>query len=234
MNIAIIPARGGSQRIPRKNIRSFCGKPMIAHSISAALKSGAVDEVVVSTDDEEIADIARQEGAQVPFIRPASLADDTTGTAPVIRHAIKQLLQENWPLAHCACIYATAPLLSAARIRAGFELLQASSDAEFVFTAARYTFAIQRALLENEQGGVRPFDPDSIKMRSQDLAPAYHDAGQLYWGHHSTWLDPSKKIFSSLSRMLLLPDHLVCDIDTPADWKRAEVLYRVLREEGEL
>jgi len=234
MNIAIIPARGGSQRIPRKNIRQFCGRPMIAHSINAALKSGVIDQVVVSTDDQEIADIAIEEGALVPFVRPASLADEYTGTAPVIRHAIATLQEQGWELEHCACIYATAPLLSQSLIREGLSKLKRRADTTFMFTAARFSFAIQRALLKTPQGGVAPFDPQSIGKRSQDLAPAYHDAGQLYWAHHSVWLDPHLPIFSSRSQMLVLPDYLVCDIDTIEDWERAEVLLEILQRQGKL
>lgn len=234
MNIAIIPARGGSQRIPRKNIRPFCGRPMIAHTINAALKSGAVDAVVVSTDDQEIADIAMREGALVPFIRPSSLADENTGTAPVIRHAITTLQEQGWALEHCACIYATAPLLSPLLVREGLMKLKSRADTTFTFTAARFSFPIQRALLTTPQGGVVPFDPQSIKKRSQDLAPAYHDAGQLYWAHHSVWMDPDIPIFSPESQMLVLPDYLVCDIDTVEDWERAEVLLEVLQRQGKL
>lgn len=234
MNIAIIPARGGSQRIPRKNIQPFCGKPIISHSIHAALASNVIDQVVVSTDDEEIATVAREAGAQVPFMRPAELADNSTGTAAVIRHAINTLVNKGWSLNYCACIYATAPLLTADRIRDGLRLLKSSSNASYVFTAARFSFPIQRALLKSGEGGVKPFDTESIMMRSQDLPETFHDAGQLYWGHHSAWTDPTKKVFSSQSRMLVLPDHLVCDIDTSADWKRAEILYQILKQQGDL
>ncbi|RDV25062.1 pseudaminic acid cytidylyltransferase [Alteromonas aestuariivivens] len=233
MNIVVIPARGGSKRIPRKNIKSFCGKPMIAHSITAALRSGVVDKVVVSTDDEEIAHVARKFGADVPFMRPADLANDTVGTRPVVRHAVEQLLDSDWPLKQVACIYATAPLLHPGLIADALEQLK-RSGADYVFTAARFSFPIQRALLKTESGGVTPFDPDSIGKRSQDLPDAFHDAGQLYWANHATWLDSTKDIFSPTSQMIVLPDHRVQDIDTPEDWRRAELLYKVLRQEGEL
>lgn len=235
MNIAIIPARGGSKRIPGKNIKSFCGKPMLAYSIESALASGVIDEVVVSTDDEAIARVAREYGAQIPFIRPAELADDHTGTSPVVRHAIATLIERGWELEYCACIYATAPLLSASLIAEAFALLDAASmheqQQDYVFTAARYSFPIQRAILQTESGGVAPFDPVGITKRSQDLPPAYHDAGQLYWGHSTTWLNTRRHIFGEHSQMLVLPDHLVQDIDTPEDWKRAELLYKLLQQE---
>jgi len=231
MNIAIIPARGGSKRIPRKNIKTFCGQPMLAYPIETALNSGVVDKVIVSTDDDEIAAIARQYGAEVPFMRSSSLADNYTGTSAVIRDAIVQLQKLGWSLNYCACLYATTPLLTAMVMRDALQQLQQSS-ADYVFTAAQFSFPIQRALVMTASGGVAPFDPGSIGKRSQDLTPAYHDAGQLYWAKASTWLDSSKTIFGANSHMLVLPDHLVQDIDTPDDWRRAELLYQLLQQEA--
>lgn len=153
MNIAIIPARGGSKRIPRKNIKDFCGQPMLAYPIKAALQSGVVDKVVVSTDDHEIADIARQYGAEVPFMREPKLADDYTGTTAVIRDALLQLKQMGWNIENCACLYATTPLLAANLIKALFDQLIATY-ADYVFTAARFSFPIQRALVKTETGGI--------------------------------------------------------------------------------
>lgn len=228
MNIAIIPARGGSKRIPRKNIKEFCGHPMLAYPIKAALESGVIDKVIVSTEDEEIAAVACKYGAEVPFYRPAALADDHTGTSPVVRDALQRLLQLGWDIRHCACIYATTPLLSSALIKQAYEQL-CETSADYIFTAARFSFPIQRALLQTKTGGVIPFDPASIVKRSQDLPPAFHDAGQLYWGSSTTWLDLNKFIFSEKSQMLVLPQHLVQDIDTPEDWNHAELLYRMLQ-----
>lgn len=233
MNIVVIPARGGSKRIPRKNIKNFCGKPMLAHSITSALESGVVDKVVVSTDDQEIADVAIRYGAEVPFLRPPQLADDYVGTSPVVRHCIEELLKLNWPLNYVACVYATAPLLSQRLIAQAYQQL-VSGNVDYVFAAARFSFPIQRAIMQTESGGVTPFDPVSIGKRSQDLPPAFHDAGQLYWGHFSTWLDLNKRIFSPSSQMIVLPDYLVQDIDTLDDWKRAELLYKLLKQEGYL
>lgn len=229
MNVAIIPARGGSKRIPRKNIKAFCGKPMLAYPITAALNSGVVDKVVVSTDDPEIANIAQQWGAEVPFMRPAALADDHTGTSPVIRHALAELLQLGWKIDYCACLYATTPLLSSDTIRQLFAKLKEQA-VDYVFAGAQFSFPIQRALLKTASGGLTPFDPVAINMRSQDLPATFHDAGQLYWAKTTTWLDPLKKIFGEHSRIHILPQHLVQDIDTPEDWQRAEVLYRLLQE----
>lgn len=233
MNIVVIPARGGSKRIPRKNIKDFCGKPMLAHSITCALQSGVVDKVVVSTDDEDIAEVAKSYGAEVPFLRPPQLADDFVGTSPVVRHAIEALRKLDWPLEYVACIYATAPLLSPRLVASAYQQLIAE-QADYVFAAARFSFPIQRAIMQTESGGVTPFDPVGITQRSQDLPPAFHDAGQLYWGHYRTWLDLNKRIFSPSSQMIVLPDYLVQDIDTLDDWKRAELLYKLLKQEGYL
>jgi pseudaminic acid cytidylyltransferase len=231
MRVVIIPARGGSKRIPRKNIKNFCSKPIIAYPIQAALESGVVDRVVVSTDDIEIAGIAEEYGAFVPFLRNPGLADDYTGTIEVIRDAVSQLQKTGWKLTECACIYATTPLLNSERI-AKAQQIWSETQADFVFTAARFSFPIQRALLMTDQGGVAPFDPASTFKRSQDLAPTFHDAGQLYWAAASTWLDQTKRIYSDTSRMLVLPEHLVQDIDTLDDWQHAELLYKLIQNPG--
>ncbi|RUP82636.1 pseudaminic acid cytidylyltransferase [Alteromonas sp. KS69] len=232
MNVAVIPARGGSKRIPRKNIKNFCGKPMIAHAIENALTSQFIDKVVVSTDDDNIADVALQHGAEVPFLRPKELADDYTGTSPVVRHAISMLMDLTWPINNCACIYATSPLLSPSIINSSYKTLINTPEVDYVFTAARFSFPIQRAILQTENGGVKPYDSFGITQRSQDLPPAFHDAGQLYWGHYSTWLNTNKHIFGANSKMVVMPDHLVQDIDTPEDWKRAELLYKLINDEN--
>lgn len=229
MNIAIIPARGGSKRIPRKNIRNFCGKPMLAYAIAAAEKSHCFDRIIVSTEDQEIAEVAIAFGAEVPFSRPQELADDYTGTRPIIRHAIQQLMTEGVKPEFCCCIYPTAPLLQSESLQQALNKLQQNPAVEFVFSAARFSFPIQRALLQTASGGVMPFDPVSIVKRSQDLPATYHDAGQFYWGRTAAWLDPMASSFSERSRMQLLPEHLVQDIDTEDDWFRAELLYKILQ-----
>jgi pseudaminic acid cytidylyltransferase len=228
MNVAIIPARGGSKRIPRKNIKPFCGQPMLAYPIQAALNSGCFDKVLVSTDDAEIADIARHYGAEVPAFRPAALADDYTGTSAVVQYELQQLQQQSTPVTYCCCIYATTPLLSAELLRQAFTQLQQNTALNYVFSAARFSFPIQRALVKTAQG-VAAFDPHSIGKRSQDLTPTYHDAGQFYFGKCSAWL-AQQPVFSAHSQMLVLPDHLVQDIDTVEDWHRAELLYKLLQE----
>lgn len=229
LKLAIIPARGGSKRIPRKNIKMFCGKPMLVYPIQAALESGVIDKIIVSTDDDEIAQIALDCGAEVPFLRSKTLADDHTGTTAVVRDTLERLNADGWEISHCACIYATSPLLSGSTIRQAYQQLT-SSNSDYVFTAARFSFPIQRALLRTPQGGVTPFDPQSIAKRSQDLADTFHDAGQLYWGTVDSWLDTSRTLFSAQSQMLVLPNYMVQDIDTAEDWQRAELLYQLLQQ----
>uniref|UniRef100_A0A486XVG3 N-Acetylneuraminate cytidylyltransferase n=1 Tax=Rheinheimera sp. BAL341 TaxID=1708203 RepID=A0A486XVG3_9GAMM len=228
MNVAIIPARGGSKRIPRKNIKTFCGQPMLAYPILTATQSGCFDKVLVSTDDEEIAAIARQFGAQVSTLRPAELADDHTGTSAVVRYELQQLALQGYHSQYCCCIYATTPLLSPALLQQAWQQLQAAPGLNYVFSAARFSFPIQRALLTTATG-VKPFDPQSIAKRSQDLTPAFHDAGQFYFGRTDAWLS-QQTIFADNSKMQVLPHHLVQDIDTPEDWQRAELLYQLLQQ----
>lgn len=230
MAIAIIPARGGSKRIPRKNIRPFCGQPMLAYAIQAAQKSGCFSKVVVSTDDEEIAGVARQLGAEVPFLRPASLADDHTGTTPVVIDTIQRLDQLGIQAEHYCCIYATVPLIQADDLKAAYRRLIAS-QAPFVYTVAEFGFPIQRAVRMDEQGRVTPFWPEQMAKRSQDLEPAYQDAGQFYWGTRAAWLDGISPVGGE-GNGHILPRHRVVDIDTPEDWHLAELLYQVRAQDG--
>jgi N-acylneuraminate cytidylyltransferase len=227
MRLAIIPARGGSKRIPRKNIKDFNGKPMIGWSIEAALESCSFDDVWVSTDDTEIAVVAEKFGAKVPFIRPAELADDHTGTSAVVRHAIRWAQQQQLKPEFVACIYATAPLLQPQMLNQAMQQLQQDPTLDYVFSGCRFSFPIQRALYRTEQGRVQAVDPTSIPKRSQDLAETFHDAGQFYCGRTQSWLD-SKAVFSPSSYLYELPQHLVQDIDTADDWLRAELLHQLL------
>lgn len=227
--VAIIPARGGSKRIPRKNLLPFDGVPMIVRSIRTALDSGLFDEVVVSTDDAEIAEVARTHGAQVPFMRPAALADDFTGTAAVIVHALEQLPSFDY----ACCVYATAPLLQVRYLREGFELLEQHADKSFAFSVCDFGFPVQRALTLDEQGALTALYPEFRNTRSQDLPAAFQDAGQFYWGRREAWLR-GEVLYSPASLPVILPRHLVQDIDTPQDWKRAEYLYAALKAGGEL
>ena len=230
MKIAIIPARGGSKRIPRKNIKLFCGKPMIAWSIEVALQSACFDQVVVSTDDAEIAEVARQCGATVPFMRPVELSDDHTGTIPVIRHAIEWFNRQGQSIEQACCLYATAPFVSADDLRRGLDILQ-GNDCDYAFSVTSYTFPIQRAIRLTDQGRVTMFNPEHFNTRSQDLDEAYHDAGQFYWGRSEAWLQ-GQMIFSPDSLPVLLPRHRVQDIDTPEDWVRAEWLFKAMQAQA--
>ena len=226
MKLAVIPARGGSKRIPRKNIKLFCGKPMIAWSIEAAISSGCFDHVIVSTDDAEIADIARQYGASVPFLRPAALADDYTGTTAVIQQAINWCAENGIDAQQVCCLYATAPFVCADDLRRGLAILSASG-ANYAFSTTSYAFPIQRALRVDRQGRVSMFSPEFFTSRSQDLEEAFHDAGQFYWGKASAWLGGGV-MFSPDSVAVQLQRHRVQDIDTPEDWTRAEWLFKAI------
>ena len=226
MNVAIIPARGGSKRIPRKNIKEFCGKPMIAYSIEAALQSKLFDRVIVSTDDEEIAAVAKKYGAEVPFMRPKELSDDYTATIPVIAHAIEELQKEG-PVEIACCIYATAPFVQSHFLNEAYKsLIQTNSS--YSFSATSFAFPIQRAIKLDVNHHVEMFYPEHFNTRSQDLEEAYHDAGQFYFGTSSSWLK-GKPIFSKESTAIILPRHLVQDIDTLEDFKRAELMYKALQ-----
>jgi len=221
VRIAVIPARGGSKRIPRKNIRPFAGKPMIAYSIHCALDSGLFERVIVSTDDAEIAKVATGLGAEAPFVRPPDLSDDYTGTTEVIAHAV-EFMQGQLPLSAVCCIYATAPFIAKEDIARGCALLEAGSW-QFVFSATTYAFPIFRSFRTTQGQGVQMFFPEHFGSRSQDLPEALHDAGQFYWGRPQAWLD-RQPIFSERSTIVAVPRWRVQDIDTAEDWHRAETL----------
>lgn len=227
--VAIIPARGGSKRIPRKNIREFAGKPMIAWSIKAALDSGCFARVIVSTDDDEIAAVAEANGAEAPFRRPAALSDDHTGTIPVIAHAINWLREQGESSQSVCCLYATAPFVQPHDLKAGL-LALLSGDADYAFSVTSYAFPIQRALRLTSDSRVTMFQPEHFTTRSQDLEEAWHDAGQFYWGRAEAWV-AGKAIFTQCAVPVRLPRHRVQDIDTPEDWKRAEWLFRAWQAE---
>ena len=226
MILGIIPARGGSKRIPRKNIKPFCGKPMIAWSIEAALRSREFDHVIVSTDDSEIVEVARALGAEVPFMRPAELSDDHTGTIPVIAHAIDWMNQHVASVELACCIYATAPFVTADDIQRGRRtLVECGSD--FAFSVTSYPFPIQRAIRITDDKRVEMFNPENFNTRSQDLEEAWHDAGQFYWGRAGAWL-AAKSLFSHDAAPVPLPRHRVQDIDTHEDWECAEWLFKAI------
>lgn len=221
--VAILPARGGSKRIPRKNVRSFHGKPMIHWPLLAAKESKLFDRIIVSTDDPEIAEIAQAGGAEVPFLRSPGLADDMTGTTDVVRDAVSRLaLPAN---AAVCCLYPTAAFVRASELKSGFDALT-QKHVQWVLSMAPYRTPIQRAYhLEGERAV--PLSPDAMPMRSQDLPRAFFDAGQFYWATAQTWLDEKARVWDGASPIILDPNRVV-DIDTPSDWSFAEQLFSLL------
>jgi pseudaminic acid cytidylyltransferase len=226
MRIAVIPARGGSKRIPRKNIKTFNGKPMIAWSIEAAKTSGLFERIIVSTDDAEIAEVSKQWGAEVPFTRPAELSNDFAATTEVIAHAAQWAIDQALDLESVCCIYATAPFVQVGDIKRGCEALD-SGDWDYAFTVTDFAAPIFRSFKQTEQGGLEMFFPEHFGTRSQDLPVALHDAGQFYWGRPVAWIQ-GKRIFDNRSKPIVIPRWRVQDIDTPEDWDRAEILASVI------
>tara|TARA_Y100001968_G_C19399932_1_gene740444 strand:- start:176 stop:865 length:690 start_codon:yes stop_codon:yes gene_type:complete len=226
MNLCIIPARGGSKRIKRKNIREFCGKPIIAWSIQAAKKSNCFEKVVVSTDDNEIADIAKSFGAEIPFSRPKDLSDDFTTTSLVVEHCIDWFCKNSWTPNLTCCLYATAPFVTSSNIAQAFEIFKFQNVQRFIFSATSYPFPIQRAFRINKDGNAEMFDAVNFKVRSQDLEIAYHDAAQFYIGKTNTWLK-NNNLFEG-SKPYVLPKWQVQDIDNEEDWARAELMFKIL------
>ena len=227
--VAIIPARGGSKRIPRKNIKDFHGKPLIAYSIEIALASKLFDKVIVSTDDEEIASIAQSYGAKVPFLRPKELSDDFTGTGAVVEHVVRYMKEEGEKFDFVCTIYATAPLLQEKYLREGFQALK-KSNAHMAFAVTSMPFPIQRTFKITKNERCKMFTPEYFETRSQDLDEAYQDAGQFYWENLNNELTDIP--FGQDSIPIILPRHLVQDIDTLEDWKRAEIMYEVIQKES--
>ena len=226
-NICIIPARGGSKRIPRKNIKEFLGKPIIAYSIEAAINSRLFDEVMVSTDDMEIAEIALRFGARVPFLRSKENSDDFSGTVDVIIEVLKNYnipLNENHNI---CCLYPTAPLVTVDSIKSAFELL-VNKKYDTVFPVTKFSYPIQRAIKIDENQKVNMIWPENMDKRSQDLPSTYHDAGQFYW-MTSNSIIKSKKIFSKNSGVIIINEINVQDIDTLEDWKIAELKMKNIK-----
>lgn len=226
MKLAVIPARGGSKRIPRKNIKAFNGKPMIAWSIEAAKSSGLFERIIVSTDDVEIAEVAMQWGAEVPFMRPEELSNEHAGTTPVIAHATQWAIDQGLDVQAVCCIYATAPFVRVDDLRRGWESLS-SGDWDYAFTVTDFAAPIFRAFKETAAGGIEMFYPEHFATRSQDLPVALHDAGQFYWGRPAAWIE-GKRIFDQRSKPVMIPRWRVQDIDTPDDWARAEIVAPVI------
>ena len=230
MNLAIITARGGSKRIPRKNIRSFCGKPIISYSIEAALNSECFDEVMVSTDDEEIAEIAKKCGAKVPFQRSDKNSDDHSSTADVIIEVLNFYKEQGHQVDMACCIYPTAPFVSVSALREGRDKLQQDASLKTAFPVTRFSYPIQRAL-KMRDGVIAMFQPEHLFSRSQDLEPAFHDAGQFYWLKVEPFLK-NPKLFTENSFGIEMPETHVQDIDTEADWELAEIKFRRLQTQS--
>lgn len=230
--LAVIPARGGSKRIPKKNIKDFCGKPMMTWPLNVLNKTDFIDDVIVSTDCEMIANIAKENGASVPFFRPKNLADDYTGTAEVIKHAVTWYQDNIGAVDYVLTVYPTAVFLSTKDLKKAFEIIK-NESCENVFSGTEYPFPIQRAIYLDEKKRVNMFNPECYSTRSQDLQPAYHDAGQFYLSTVEG-LNNDVPIFSDRSRLLILPKSRVVDIDTPEDFELAENLFKAIRVNNEI
>ena len=222
MNIAVITARGGSKRIPLKNIKEFCGKPMIAYAILSAKESGLFNHIIVSTDDENIAEIARFWGAETPFIRPKQLADDQTGIVPVISHAVNKCRLLGWSIKHVCCIFPCVPFIQVDDLRGALSRMD-RSESEYCFPVTEYPTSIWRGLRLLDKEKIQPVYPEFELTMSQDLKSIYYDAGQFYWAKAETWLTRSNILSSGLGYEI--PNWRVVDIDTPDDWKKAELIY---------
>ncbi|MFA7314335.1 MAG: pseudaminic acid cytidylyltransferase [Candidatus Magasanikbacteria bacterium] len=226
-NIAIITARGGSKRIPKKNIRPFLGKPIIAYSIEAALKSGIFDEVMVSTDSKEIADVAISYGAQVPFLRSKENSSDHSTTA----HAIEEVLSDYKKLGknftYFCCLYPTAPLVSANKLKEAFNILK-TNGVDSVLPVVEFNYVIQRAL-KIDNNFIKMIWPENLNKRSQDLSPVYHDCGQFYFMKTNIFLE-QKKLFVEKNAPLIINEMEAQDIDNEDDWKIAELKYKILNK----
>lgn len=226
-SVAIITARGGSKRIPRKNIRDFCGKPIIAYSIQAALDAGCFDQIMVSTDDDEIARVSRAAGAAVPFLRSARTSSDHATTAEVLVEVLEEYRSRGAMFDAACTIYPTAPFVTPNGLNAGLRLLEKNSDLSGVIPVTRFSYPIQRALrLTGDR--ISLFQPEHLLTRSQDLEPAYHDAGQFYWVRVPAFLK-TPSLMTSTTAAIVLPEWQVQDIDNDDDWIAAESKYRLLK-----
>ena len=224
MNIAIIPARGGSKRIPRKNIKKFNGKPIIAWSILAAQKSELFDQIIVSTDDDEIKLISESYGANVPFIRPSNISDDHTPTATVIAHTIKKIDKLYQRVEYACCVYPCSPLLLPSDLIKAFSKLKSTGE-DFIYPVVEYPHPIFRSMRKSKGGKMEFLYPQYELVRTQDLEKTFHDAGQFYWGRAEAWRELKKMHTDGIG--MEVPSYRVADIDTKDDWRRAELLSQL-------
>lgn len=231
-SIAIIPARGGSKRIPRKNIKDFLGMPIIAYSIKAALESEIFDEVMVSTEDEEIAGVARKYGASVPFLRSSETSNDFATTADVINEVIHSYARQGKEFDNVACIYATAPFVSKEKLQEAIGLIN-SRQFDSVFSCVEFSYPVLRSLVIDNTGRIAMKWPEYKNSRSQDLEKFYHDAGQFYLSNVQSFIR-TKGFWGENTAPIILSELEVQDLDTPTDWAIAEMKYRILRDNGQL
>ncbi len=231
MKIAVIPARGGSKRIPRKNSRLFCGKPILSRVIQLLRDSDFLDHIIVSTDDEEIAHLAMNSGAEAPFYRPAHLSDDFATTSDVLAHATSWILQKIGEPEAIVCVYPTSVLLDPVDLKKAYLRLM-ESEKDFVFSATEFTSSVYRSFKRSTAGGVSMLFPQHLATRTQDLPQVFHDAGLFYWGTPTAWVE-RRPIFSEFSEFFEIPPERVQDIDTPSDWIRAEKIFQSLNRTEE-
>ncbi len=226
MKIAIIPARRGSKRIKNKNIKNFCGKPIISYSIETALNTKIFDKIIVSTDCEKISKISKSYGASVPFKRPPELSDDYTGIHEVLKDTVLKLKLNDNDLV--CCIFATAPFINTDDIIKGFKKI-ISEKWEVVISAAKYNYPVYRSFMDNKEKGLKMLFPNYYKIRSQDIKDLYHDAGQFFWSSVSVLKNQSKK-YNHKNSIIEIPSWRCQDIDTYEDWKRAEIIYDLINK----
>jgi pseudaminic acid cytidylyltransferase len=224
--IAVIPARGGSKRIPRKNIKVFFGKPMIYWTIQAAKKSGLFDEIIVSTEDNEIANISRALGATIPFVRPDILADDFSTTHDVMLHAAECLMEQGYDYDYLCCLYPCSPFIYSEDLVQTFNVIQGKKD-YYIYPIAEYPHPIHRAMRLTPENQIHLINSSSEKTRTQDITPAYHDVGQFYWGAKETWLKVSQMHSNAYGHVI--PNWRAIDIDSDDDWNRAEIIFNALK-----
>ena len=230
-NICIIPARGNSKRIKNKNIRLFNNKPMISFAIEAAFKSNLFDHIIVSTDNNEIAKIAEEFNAELPFIRPDNLSDDYTNTQSVIKHGIYQCENLSWDFNFVCCIYPCVPFINLSDLKTSFDIANCSKNS-FVFPISEISSNPQRSLGIRQNVDIFSLFPDYEKMRTQDLKKGFFDAGQFYWGHKELW-KTSKSIHNN-AKGLIIPKWRAIDIDSEDDWIMAELMYNIQGKRGEI
>ena len=228
MKIALLPARKGSKRIRNKNIKDFCGKPIIAWSIQSALKANIFDKIIVSTDSKDIANIAKKFGADSYFLRPKNLSDDNTGIQDVMNHAVKWMSDSEWQVSYVCCVYPASPLINPYDIIKGYELIK-TEQWSYCLTASQFPSSVYRSFKENNSGGIKMLFPENFKKRSQDLPSLYFDAAQFIWGTLDAWKGKDF-LFGKKTSIIKLPFWRVQDIDTIDDWQRAESIFKKIRE----